>query len=345
MSDRQEARSGERGSAIAATQKPRTGRARRIPHQLRPAYRHCRRVARHSGSSFYAAFVLLGGMQRSAMDALYAFLRFTDDLVDTAEPVEQRRYRLGVWRGMFDCAVDTAQSETCDWPALLEHLRSHADRAGDAAMLSGAMILPAVAHTSHIFAIPRKALSDVFEGVSMDLPPRRFQTFDELAEYCRCVASVVGLACIHVWGFSDDRAKQLAERCGLAFQMTNILRDLAEDIGTGRCYLPLADFNACGYSPEELARGVSDERFRRLIEMQIERTRGFYREAAGLYELLDRGSRAVFAAMFEVYHALFEELARRRNELLTGRVRLPRRRKRWITLRRLVLPGRPLRVK
>ncbi len=188
------------------------------------SYAFCRRLARRSGSNFYPCFLLLGREKRRGMDALYAFMRHTDDLGDNEEPPDARRKALSHWRLSLD---ETLRSEGVP----INH-----------------PLMPALADTVRRFQIPRQCLCDVVDGVEMDLQGRQYETFEDLAVYCRRVASAVGIACVHVWGFRDERALEPADKCGLAFQLTNILRDLKEDADHGRVYLPLEDFRAAGYS-------------------------------------------------------------------------------------------------
>ena len=180
----------------------------------------------------------------------------------------------------------------------------------------------------------------MLDGVEMDLDDRRYETFDELAEYCHRVASAVGLACIHIWGFRSEQAFEPARQCGLAFQLTNILRDVKEDAARGRMYLPLSELRQCGYSPEDLRRGSADERFDRVMALQIDRARRLYREGAQLFDLLEPDGRRVFGMMTATYHALLERIARRPREILVRRVCLSGWRKLRIAARWMLLPPR-----
>ena len=132
----------------------------------------------------------------------------------------------------------------------------------------------------------------MIDGVEMDLTPRRYETFDELEQYCERVASAVGLACIHIWGFRGPEAFEPARQAGVALQLTNILRDLKEDAAAGRVYLPLADLRRCGYSEKELSAGTVNDAFLDLMRFEIERAEQFYRAAAGLSRLARAGRAA-----------------------------------------------------
>lgn len=286
------------------------------PETLDASHAACRRTARRSGSSFYPCFFLLPRPKRRAMEALYAFLRHTDDLGDDPRPEGGRRAMLVEWRASLERAL------------------------GGQWGLGDDPILPALAHAVREFRIPERCLHHVIDGVEMDLDGRRYETFDDLAVYCRRVASAVGLACIHVWGFRGDEALAPADACGIAFQLTNILRDLREDAARGRVYLPLGDLRACGYSPEELLAGALDARFDRLVRLEADRAQGFYHEAGGLFDCLDQRGRRIFGMMVSTYHRLLERIASRPREAFARRVRLGRLEKLWIAARWALLPPR-----
>lgn len=283
-------------------------------YSLRESYRLCARVTRQSSSNFYYSFLLLPREKRQSMCALYAFARHTDDLSDGPEAADVSRTALTAWRQSL--------------------ARALAGRFDDP-------LLPALADTVHRFQIPQSYLEDIVAGVEMDLVHDGYETFADLERYCYHVASVVGLACIHVWGFTDPRALEPARRCGLAFQLTNILRDLKEDIGRGRIYLPREDLRQFGYAPEELERGVYDERFRRLMRFEIERTEQFYADAAELHQYLFPDGQPIFRAMVATYRALLDEIKRSDGDVWSRRIRLPAWRKAQIAARCLFSLARP----
>jgi phytoene synthase len=267
---------------------------------LARSYAYCERLARREAANFYHAFRVLPGPQRLAMCALYAFLRVADDLTDSAAPAAEKQTLLTDWRRQFRRAL-----------------------AGD----YHHPLHPALHHTVQAYAIPHVYLDDVLDGVEMDLFQDCYATFAELYRYCYRVASAVGLACIHIWGFADEKAKWYAERAGVAFQLTNILRDLGEDAARGRVYLPQEDLEHFGYSLGQLHRGERDERFRSLMRFQVERARSYYESAAPLHALLPAPGRAVFQVMMRTYHGLLSTIEERDYDVFSSRVGLSRWRK------------------
>jgi phytoene synthase len=262
---------------------------------LARSYAFCERLARREARNFYYAFRVLPRDQRLAMCALYAFLRIADDLSDGPGPPDAKRPLLAAWRRRLHQALAGSYSH-----------RLHA----------------ALHHTVQSHAIPCEYLEAVLDGVEMDLEPVRFNTFGDLYPYCYRVASAVGLACIHIWGFDDPRAKVHAEAAGIAFQLTNILRDLGEDAGRGRVYLPSEDLERFGYPADRLGRHERDEHFRALMRFEVERARGYYDAAGPLVELLRPGGRAVYLVLSRTYRALLDAIERRDYDVFSSRVRL-----------------------
>jgi len=299
---------------------------------LEASYAACRQVARRARSSFYPCFLLLCGPRRRAMEALYAFLRHTDDLGDSTRPVAERRNAIAAWRQALADALST------EYPVL----STPYSILGTPHSVLGTphSVLPALGDAVRRFRIPAGHLFLVLDGVEMDLDGRRYRTFAELTEYCDRVATAVGLACIHVWGFHGEGTGPPVLCCGRAFQLTNILRDLQEDAARGRIYLPEEDLDRFGYSSDDLARGIADERFDRLMAFQIDRVRRLYREGAALFDCLEPSGRRIFGMMFHTYWRLLEAVARRPRRVLLGRVRLSRWEKLRIATRWMLLPPR-----
>jgi phytoene synthase len=188
----------------------------------------------------------------------------------------------------------------------------------------GTRILPALADAVRQFGIPHEHLFAVLDGMEMDLRRPSYQTFAELEEYCHRVASAVGLACIHIWGFDGPAALEPARRAGVALQLTNILRDLGEDAAAGRIYLPLEDFSSAGYSVDELRRGVANDGFLRLMRLEIARARRYYDTAEELMDHLSRDGRRIHGVLMDTYRRLLEKIERSPAEVLRHRIRLGR---------------------
>lgn len=262
---------------------------------LADSYARCRQVTRRTASNFYYAFLVLPRPKRRAMCALYAFSRLTDDLGDNPGPIEQRREALARWRRSLERGL-----------------------IGD----FDAPIFPALLDTIERYELPVAHLHELIDGVEMDLARSEYQTFEELRDYCYKVAATVGLCCIRIWGYRDRAAIEPAVQCGIAFQLTNILRDLKEDAAAGRVYLPQDELRRYGYTVDDLRHGVVDGRFRELMAFQIERAEGFYRDAAELERWLAPDGRLVFGAMTSIYRGLLDEIKRAEGDVFSRRIRL-----------------------
>ncbi len=275
---------------------------------LARSYAYCERLARREAGNFYHAFRLLPRPQRRSMCALYAFLRVADDLTDGDGSIPEKRAQLDIWRRQ--------------WDAALEGTYRHPLHA-------------ALCHTVHEHRIPPHYLQEALVGVGMDLDTERYATFADLYRYCYRVASVVGLSCIHIWGFADERAKCLAEAAGIAFQLTNILRDLREDADRGRIYLPREDLEHFAYREDELRRGDRNDRFRALMRFEAERAYRYYDEAQPLTEVLRPAGQAVFQVMMRTYRGLLDAIVERDYDVFSERVRLSPWHKLWLAAQAL----------
>lgn len=266
---------------------------------LSSSWNYCRRLTRRARSSFPIAFRLLPPPKRDAMTALYAFFRVTDDLADGPGKPSEKRRALADWRTGLRLAMDGYYSH-----------RLHA----------------ALHHVVVTFGVPPEMLESVIDGAEADLDPVRFDTFAELYPYCYRVASSVGIACVHVWGFRQPSDREpaiaLAEQAGIAFQLTNILRDLREDRECGRIYLPAEELARFGCSPDRWERPESSAPFRELMRFQVARARDFYRRSEPLADRLTPEGRAIFHAMSGLYRRLLEEIERRDYDVFTRRVRV-----------------------
>ena len=246
-------------------------------NELRESYAYCAAVSRREAKNFYYSFLVLPPSRRRAMCALYAFLRRTDDLADSNETAFEKARALEGWRRSLD---DALEGRPDAWPGL-------------------AALADSVQH----YRVPTEYLHEVINGVETDLEPRPFATFDDLYPYCDRVASVVGLSCLHIWGYrSDDgKAESLAEWCGVALQLTNIIRDVREDAIQGRVYIPRDELRRFGVEPSELAAPRPTGRVRALLEYQGARAFEYYRKAEPLFDRVDPVGRPVLMAMVGIY--------------------------------------------
>jgi 15-cis-phytoene synthase len=284
--------------------------------QLAVAYSVCRSITRSAAKNFYYAFLLLPGPKRQALCAVYAFMRRCDDITDDATfPVHERRQKLATWLEAF-----------------------HRAQAG---LPTDEPVLLALTDTQRRFNIPAQLLDELAYGTESDVDEDdqllcetaapiltvRYRTFDELRHYCYQVASVVGLACIRIFGYRDAAAEPLAERLGLAFQLTNIIRDVKEDAAMGRVYLPAEDLEKFGVSAGELRSGGDPARLRPLLAMEADRAREFYRAAEELIPLIDEDSQPALWVLATIYHRLLEKIAQRQYDVLDGKISLTVREK------------------
>ena len=279
---------------------------------LSDSYRYCRQIARKRAKNFYYAFLLLEKPQRDAMCAVYAFMRQCDDLSD--DPASTDKNKLG-------------QSITL-WRLHLEHaLRGE---------FEADPIWPALHDTVQRYKIPHRFFHEMIDGITSDLQPRRMQTYDELYQYCYQVASVVGLTIIHIFGFHSVRALLLAEKCGVAFQLTNILRDVREDAELGRVYLPTEDLQRFGVPIEQLQSGQEDARFRELMQFEAKRARDYYDQSSPLLGLIEPKSRRSLWALQQIYLTLLNKIENADYNVLSHRLNVPTHVKITLLLRAFV---------
>jgi phytoene synthase len=275
---------------------------------LERSYAYCRAVAKKRARNFYYSFILLPPEKKNAMCAIYAFMRYCDDLSD--EPGASRM-AMNRWREALSNALGGRPDDNPAWPAFLDSVAR--------------------------YEIPHEYFYEMIEGVASDLEPRTIATFEELYRYCYRVASVVGLTTIHIFGFASPEAKEaaipLAEKCGIAFQLTNILRDVREDAGLDRVYLPAEDLDRFGVSAEDLRKGRRTEQFGQLMEFETDRARRYYRESAPLLGLIQAESRASLWAMIAIYSSLLDHVAQSQYDVLIRRISLSSAEKTWIVLR------------
>lgn len=259
-----------------------------------------RKLTKASGSNFYYAFLFLPKPKREAIYAVYAFCRLSDDLVDEARAGGDVSAALTRWRkeleGYFRDSV-------------------------------GHPVIVAAGQAARRFNIPRTYFEELLNGMEMDLTRSRYATFEELYSYCYRVASIVGLICIEIFGYRNPRTKEYAERLGIAFQLTNILRDLAVDAARGRIYLPQDELKRFGYSEDELLAGRYSDAFVELMRFQCERARGYFRDAATALPPEDRRSLLAAEIMKAIYYRLLLKIEQRGYNVFGFDIAIPRPRK------------------
>jgi len=264
---------------------------------------YCENKAAASGSSFYYSFLFLPPEKRRAITALYAFCREVDDVVDECADPQIARTKLAWWRTEID-AVYSGKPQ---------HPVSTA-------------LVPVVSD----FSLPAEQLHEIIDGMEMDLAQNRYLDFKALQLYCYRVASVVGLMAAEIFGYTDRRTLKYAHDLGLAFQLTNIIRDVGEDARRGRVYLPLDELKRFEVPLADIFGARHSERFRRLMEFQIERAEGFYAQALAALPAADRKTQRAGLVMAAIYRTLLAEIRRDGSRVLTQRTALTPVRKLWL---------------
>jgi 15-cis-phytoene synthase len=262
-------------------------------------------------TSFYYSFLVLPPEQRRAIIAVWDFCRAVDDAVDeepsVAGGLPTGRPAVGFWRDELARVFDGRPPSTDQGRRLQPFVRE--------------------------FDLPRQAFDDVIDGVAMDLDTTRYRTFDDLFEYCRRVASAVGLICIRIFGCRNSSARDYALNLGVALQLTNILRDVKGDLERGRVYLPLEDLAACGCAVDDLAAGIVTDPVRRLLEFECRRARDFYQRAIDALPPEDRKRLVAAEIMRAVYFETLTRIERSGHDVFTARTRVPKPRQALIALR------------
>jgi squalene synthase HpnC len=277
------------------------------------SYEQCHRIARQAHSSFYPAFFLLPKAKRDGIVALYAFMRLIDDVSDEGTDLAGKQRALARWRAALDQAIN-GQEQTTDGTAAI---------ASPFATLNGAAeVLPALVDTIERYKMPPRYLHDLISGAEMDLTIQAYSSFERLKEYCYRVAGTVGLTCTHIFGFRDSRALELAEKLGLAFQLTNIIRDVKEDVGIGRVYLPDEDLAHFGIAPDDLKRGEATLGVRELLRFEADRAWKLYEEGSDLYALIAEDSQATLWLLVHTYSSLLARIESVDFAVFNGRVGL-----------------------
>jgi phytoene synthase len=275
---------------------------------LEEAYAICREISKREAKNFYYSFVALPPARRNAICAIYAFMRKADDLSDDESyPREERREMLADWVGRWHAAARSGSASDPVFIAVLDAARR--------------------------FDIPFELLDELLLGVTMDLQselsnqPDTYQTFDELYRYCYLVASVVGLVCIRIFGYTDRRAEKLAEETGIAFQLTNILRDVAEDAERKRIYLPLEDLARYGVTIDQLvahSKAAPTAPERELLKSIADRAEGYYQSAEKLLPLIAAESRPALWVLVSIYHGLLKRIEHADYDVFSERASVPK---------------------
>jgi 15-cis-phytoene synthase len=271
------------------------------------AYAYCQNVARREAANFYYGIRLLPKERRNALCAIYALARRVDDIGDGSAPREEKLRRLDEERGKL-ASVDTAYDDP---------------------------VLVALADAVVRYPIPFDAFTELIDGVQMDIVGTRYETFADLLPYCRRVAGAIGRLSLGVFETRDrETASVYADDLGVAFQLTNILRDIREDLEQGRMYLPAEDLERFGCD-----LSAADDSLKELVRFEADRARAWFESGLKLLPLLDRQSAACVSAMAGIYRRLLARIERRPDLVLRGRVSLPTWEKGWVAVRSLAAVG------
>ena len=302
---------------------------------LAASFAHCHAVTRQQAKNFYYGLRLTPEPKRSALYAVYAFMRACDDLVD--QPVDREGGESQAETHDATDAADAAEvAEVAIRRERVEAFRAELQRVLDGGPTPAGPMWPAFAHVVHTYGVRGEHLHAMLDGQLADLEPTTYQTFDELYDYCYKVASVVGLVCVSVWGDDGDPAvPKLAEHRGIALQLTNVLRDVKEDALRGRVYLPREDLDRFGVDPAVL-RGESGSppaAFVDLMNFELDRAGDYYEKSKGLESHVDPACRATCWAMMRIYRRLVEKIAADPARVLRQRVALSPPRKAYLAAR------------
>lgn len=277
----------------------------------------CRRVTRREAGNFYFSFLTLPRAKRDAMCAIYAWMRRLDDLADDAPSPQLARQAVEEWR---------AQTRAI--------LRDGAD-----APVNPPGLWPAFAHTVRRYGIANGHFDEIAEGALMDQEITRYENFDELYRYCYRVASVVGLVCLRVFEYADPQAEQKGEFLGIAFQLTNILRDVREDAGRGRIYIPQQELRDHGVTEREILEGRWSAPMHELLRAFADRAETYYQQARPVADLVARESRPTLRIMTEIYHGILAAVRKLDYRVFEQRARVPTWKKMAIVLKYQLRPA------
>jgi 15-cis-phytoene synthase len=263
------------------------------------------RLAHAAGSNFYYSFLLLPSAKRRAIKDVYAFCRILDDVVDQDHSGRDPYAELQYWRDEIESCYNGVP-ET-----------DFGERLSD---------------TIDMFELPRQPFIDLIDGMEMDLKWQSYQTFADLREYCYRAASAVGLICIEIFGYESPRTREYAVNLGLALQLTNILRDLKEDVDRGRIYIPLEDLERFGYAEKDLRSHLYNAPFIQLMKFEHARARSYFEKAAASLPESDRSSMFAAEIMSQIYRELLDSIAGLQFDVFRNRVTISKKRKMRIAL-------------
>ena len=272
-------------------------------------------------TNFYYSFLVLPPRKRHAIVAVWDFCRAVDDAVDEVVPENERA------GGLSDMARALAAERLAGWRAELTAIYEGTPRRAQ-----GIALQPYVRE----FNLPRARFEDLIDGVEMDLRQARYDTFAALAEYCRRVASAVGLICLEIFEYRNQRARTYAEDLGLALQLTNIVRDVRTDIARGRIYLPTEDLRRFGVTEDDLRAGVLTPRMVELLRFECDRAHSYYRRAAEQLPPEDARSLVAAEIMGGIYFEILRRIERRGYDVFSTQIRVPRPRRAAIALWRWI---------
>jgi phytoene synthase len=267
---------------------------------------YCQQKAAQSGSNFYYGFLILNDKRRQAITALYAFCREVDDIVDTRGEVHIKQLKLDWWRQEL-ANMYRGQPQHPITRALQAHI--------------------------HEFSLAQEHFQEIIDGMEMDLQQTRYTDFKDLNLYCHRVAGVVGILAAEIFGFQDRHTLKYAHNLGIAFQLTNIIRDVGEDIRQGRLYLPQQELSEFGVSESDIRDGRYSEAFDRLIQMQIERAEEYYQRAMQFLPEVDRYNQRAGLIMAAIYRQLLRRIEQQGRNVLDRRITLNPIHKLWIAWR------------
>lgn len=279
--------------------------ASKVTGTLTKAMQAPQSLARATGSNLYYSFIFLPKAKREAIKTIYGFCRIIDDIVDDTDSSYDRSAELENWRNEIEVCFE-----------------------GRPATPFGDRLIDVIAD----FGLPKQAFLDLIDGMEMDLKWNNYETFADLREYCYRVASAVGLICIEIFGYESLGAREYAVNLGIALQLTNILRDLKEDVARGRTYIPLEDLERCGYTEQNLRSHLYNTPFVELMRFQYNRASSYFDRAAAALPSEDAGSLFAAEIMAAIYRELLNEIAAVKFDVYRNAVSLPKSRRLRIAL-------------